>query len=234
MLKKTAWLLSFVLLVFGLISTVSAEAAGVQDCKIYIGGKQIPLKAVDANQWNQEISKLINQILAQLNGQAQKQAEQKSINQPQAPAQNGQNKAPVQQKPAQNTSQASLLTADEKKMLDLINQERQQRGLAPLKVNGELVKVARAKAKDMIDNNYFSHYSPTYGSPADMLKKFGISYRIMGENLAGNSSVEGAHRSLMNSAGHRANILNSQFGQVGIGIVNGGPYGKMFVQLFTD
>lgn len=232
MLRKTAWLLGIVLLVFGLVSTVSAEAAGHgQDFKIYIGGKTIQLNQVDPSQLDKEISKIINQIFAQLNGQAQKQAEHKVNTQPKA---NPQPQAPVQQQPASNSSSSSILTADEQKMLNLVNQERQKQGLVPLKVNAELVKVARAKARDMIDNNYFGHYSPTYGSPADMLRKFGISYRTMGENLAGNPSVEGAHQSLMNSSGHRANILNSQFGQVGIGIVNGGPYGKMFVQLFTN
>lgn len=117
-------------------------------------------------------------------------------------------------------------------MVELINAERKKQGLQPLTINNEMTKVARLKAKDMIDNNYFSHQSPTYGSPFDMLKKYGISYRTAGENIAGNQTVQKAHTSLMNSTGHRANILNSQYTEVGIGIVNGGPYGKMFVQLF--
>jgi uncharacterized protein YkwD len=84
----------------------------------------------------------------------------------------------------------------------------------------------------MIDNNYFDHNSPTYGSPFDMLKQFGVEYKTAGENLAGNSSVDGAHTSLMNSQGHRENILKSDYTNVGIGVVDGGQYGKMFVQLF--
>lgn len=86
----------------------------------------------------------------------------------------------------------------------------------------------------MISNNYFSHTSPTYGSPFDMMKQFGVSYRTAGENLAGAGSVEAAHKNLMNSSGHRANILNGNYRAAGIGIVAGGPDGKMFVQLFTD
>ncbi|WCK52388.1 CAP domain-containing protein [Aneurinibacillus sp. Ricciae_BoGa-3] len=153
--------------------------------------------------------------------------------------------APVQVAPAQKAApqpaqqaggskgQATAgLTQEEQQMLNLVNQERQKNGLAPLKANMQLVKMARVKAKDMIDNNYFSHQSPTYGSPFDMMKTFGISYQTAGENIAGNQTVSAAHTALMNSAGHRANILNGSFTQVGIGIVNGGPYGKMFVQDF--
>jgi len=97
----------------------------------------------------------------------------------------------------------------------------------------ELVKLARMKSKDMTDNNYFAHNSPTYGSPFDMMKNYGIKYTYAGENLAGNQSVEAAHKSLMNSSGHRANILKAEYNYIGIGIVNGGPYGKMFTQLFV-
>lgn len=141
--------------------------------------------------------------------------------------------APTQaQAPVAKPSTTEGLTANEKQMLDLVNQERTKQGLAPLKVNMEVQKLARMKAKDMIDKNYFSHQSPTYGSPFDMMNRYGVDYRTAGENIAGNSSVQGAHTSLMNSDGHRKNILNSAFTEVGIGIVDGGPYGKMFVQMF--
>ncbi|BAU28684.1 putative YkwD family protein [Aneurinibacillus soli] len=135
-------------------------------------------------------------------------------------------------KPTTPATPVQGLTADEQQMLDLVNKERTQRGLAPLKANLELTKLARLKAQDMIDKNYFSHQSPTYGSPFDMMNRFGVSYRTAGENIAGNSSVAAAHTALMNSEGHRANILNTAYTEVGIGIVNGGPYGKMFVQMF--
>ncbi|NGP44249.1 hypothetical protein G4V62_04515 [Bacillaceae bacterium SIJ1] len=124
------------------------------------------------------------------------------------------------------------LTAEEQQMLSLVNEARQAQGLQPLKADAELTKVARVKAQDMIDNNYFAHQSPTYGSPFDMMKQFGVTYRTAGENLAGNQTVEKAHTALMNSQGHRENILKSEYTNVGIGIVDGGPYGKMFVQLF--
>jgi uncharacterized YkwD family protein len=125
------------------------------------------------------------------------------------------------------------LTADEQKMIDLVNKERQAAGLKPLIVDMDLVKTARMKSQDMIDNNYFAHNSPTYGSPFDLMKSQGITYRYAGENLAGAPTVERAHTGLMNSSGHRANILNPNYTHIGIGIVDGGPYGKMFTQHFV-
>lgn len=99
-------------------------------------------------------------------------------------------------------------------------------------VNMDLVRIARLKSTDMIQKNYFDHTSPTYGSPFDMMNKAGIAYRTAGENLAGASTVTIAHTNLMNSPGHRANILNPAFTEIGIGIIDGGPYGKMFTQEF--
>ncbi len=140
---------------------------------------------------------------------------------------------PAPSKPAPSTpEQSSILTVDEQKMLNLVNQERAKAGLAPLKVHAELVKLARLKSQDMITNKYFSHQSPKYGSPFDMMKSAGVSYTRAGENLAGASTVESAHTNLMNSPGHRANILNKDFTHIGIGIIDGGPYGKMFTQMF--
>lgn len=131
-----------------------------------------------------------------------------------------------------NTKATKAFTSDEKKMFDLVNAERKKAGLLPLKVDMRLVDVSRKKSKDMIDNKYFSHTSPTYGSPFDMLKKSGISYKYAGENLAGSSDVERAHTNLMNSPGHRRNILNPNYTHIGIGVVNGGAYGKMYTQTF--
>ncbi|PHJ38896.1 serine protease [Desulforamulus profundi] len=133
------------------------------------------------------------------------------------------------------TSQPSggVSSADEQAMLNLINKERAAKGLKPLSMDSKLTQIARAKAKDMIDNNYFSHQSPTYGSPFDMMKNNGITYRYAGENLAGAPDVNTAHTNLMNSSGHRANILSDKYTKVGIGVVSGGPYGKMYVQEFN-
>ena len=127
---------------------------------------------------------------------------------------------------------STSMNNDEKVVYDLINKQRAQNGLSPLKENSELQRVARIKAQDMVNNNYFSHTSPTYGSPFDMMKSFKISYNTAGENIAGNSSNSSAVTAWMNSPGHRANILNSSFNQTGIGVVTGSKYGKIYVQMF--
>lgn len=131
-----------------------------------------------------------------------------------------------------NTGNTQSLTADELETFNLINKQRTQNGLSELKIDWEVQRVARIKAQDMVNNNYFSHTSPTYGSPFDMLKSFGVSYRTAGENIAGNSNNSSAVNAWMNSSGHRANILNSSFNYTGLGVINGSKYGKIYVQMF--
>ena len=132
-----------------------------------------------------------------------------------------------------NATTTSGMTSDEKKIFDLVNEARREAGLSELKSDPEILRVAKIKSKDMIDNNYFSHNSPIYGTPFQMLKNFGISYRAAGENIAGNSSVEAAFKAWMNSSGHKANILSDSFNYTGIGIVEGSKYGKIFTQVFV-
>ena len=131
-----------------------------------------------------------------------------------------------------NTTNTTNLTSDEWEVFNLINQQRSQNGLSPLKIDYEVQRVARIKAQDMVNNNYFSHTSPTYGSPFNMLNNFKVSYRTAGENIAGNSSNSAAVTAWMNSSGHKANILNSSFNYTGIGVINGSKYGKTYVQMF--
>jgi uncharacterized YkwD family protein len=176
---------------------------------------------------------------ASSNNQAQPQQAAPAPQQQQAaPAPQQQQAAPAPQQQAQapqqsKASDSANLTAEEQQMLDKVNQEREKAGVPALKADPELTKMARVKAQDMIDNNYFDHNSPKYGSPFDMMKQFGIQYNTAGENLAGNQSVDAAHTALMNSQGHRENILKADYSKVGIGVVEGGQYGKMFVQEFT-
>lgn len=129
-----------------------------------------------------------------------------------------------------DTSVDSSVSDYEKKVAELINEIRRDYGLSELKLNTELCAVARAKSQDMKDNNYFSHTSPTYGSPFDMMKTFGISYRTAGENIAmGYSTPEAVVNGWMNSEGHRANILNASFKEIGMGYV---PNGNYWTQMF--
>ena len=134
-----------------------------------------------------------------------------------------------------NTGGQSVTTAmnsDEKEVFDLINKQRTNNGLSALKEDAEVQKVARIKAQDMVSNNYFAHESPTYGTPFQMLKNFKISYKTAGENIAANSSNSSAVTAWMNSSGHKANILNSNFNYTGIGVVSSNKYGKIYVQMF--
>jgi uncharacterized YkwD family protein len=140
--------------------------------------------------------------------------------------------SPPSTTPKPQAPSTSDLTAEEQQKLDLVNKERAAAGLSPLAVDPALTKTARLKSQDMVDNHYFSHDSPTYGSPFDMMKRFDISYNAAGENIACNQNVEAAHQTLMNSSGHKANILSKDYTHIGIGIVDGGPCGKMFTQQF--
>lgn len=134
--------------------------------------------------------------------------------------------------PAPKT-QPSTQVSTEKQMLNLINSERAKVGAQPLAFDVKVVEVAQVKSADMVKNNYFSHTSPTYGSPFDMLRKFGITFSGAAENIALNSSVEAAHAAFMASEGHRKNILNPSYNRIGIGITDG-PKGKVFVQMFIQ
>lgn len=126
----------------------------------------------------------------------------------------------------------SSMNADEKEVFDLINKQRINNGLTALKVDNEVQRVARIKAEDMVQNNYFAHESPTYGTPFNMLNSFKISYKSAGENIAANSSNSGAVNAWMNSSGHKANILSSKYNYTGIGVVSSPKYGKIYVQMF--
>jgi uncharacterized protein YkwD/uncharacterized membrane protein required for colicin V production len=123
---------------------------------------------------------------------------------------------------------------DEDGMLALVNQERTGRGFVALQMDDSLRAVARAHALDMFQRGYFAHVTPEGIDPFQRMDAAGIHYRTAGENLALAPTLQVAHDGLMNSPGHRANILNTQWIKVGIGVLDGGIYGKMFVQEFTD
>ena len=121
----------------------------------------------------------------------------------------------------------------EEQVIQLVNAERAKAGLRPLANNWQLSRVARIKSQDMRDRNYFSHTSPTYGSPFDMMRAFNISYRAAGENIAaGQRTAAEVMRGWMNSPGHRQNILSTQYTEIGVGYVAGGSYGVYWTQMF--
>lgn len=124
--------------------------------------------------------------------------------------------------------------SSETEMLALLNQERAKEGLKPLNLDAEMRAVARAHGRDMFARGYFSHDNPDGENPFDRIQKAQIVYLTAGENLALAPTVELAHVGLMNSPKHKENILYPEFGSVGIGVIDGGIYGKMFVQEFKD
>lgn len=117
-------------------------------------------------------------------------------------------------------------------MVSLVNQARAQSGLKALSQDSQLTNIAGLKSADLANNNYFSHNSPTYGSPFDMMKKYGVSYLYAGENLAMNQNVQSAENALMNSPDHKANILNPSFTNIGVGITQKSDGSKIYVQMF--
>ena len=130
-------------------------------------------------------------------------------------------------------STSNSFAAYQQEVVNLVNKERAKYGLSPLKSNASLANVATIKSQDMINKNYFSHTSPTYGSPFDMMKQFGISYRTAGENIAmGQKTPSEVVNAWMNSEGHRANILNANFTEIGIGIAQNSKGQLYWTQMF--
>ena len=122
----------------------------------------------------------------------------------------------------------------EARMLKLLNDERTQAGLAPVKLDAQLTEAARAHSRDMLAQGYFAHENNEGKRPADRVSAAGVRWAVVGENLALAPTVDIAHQGLMKSPGHRENILSPQYHRVGIGVVDGGLHGKMFTQDFAD
>lgn len=122
----------------------------------------------------------------------------------------------------------------ERKMFDLVNEERAARGQQKLVWDDELMEVGRDHCLDMFSKGYFSHYTPDGKSPFDRMDAANINYQTAGENLAYAPNVEVAHQGLMDSPGHKENILRGEFGNLGVGVIDGKIHGKMFCQEFKD
>ncbi|HBF0370019.1 TPA: sporulation protein [Clostridioides difficile] len=140
-------------------------------------------------------------------------------------------------KPDDNNNSGSTsesFSAYQKEVVDLVNIERAKAGLNPLTLDSSISNVATKKSQDMIDNNYFSHNSPTYGSPFDMLKKFGISYKTAGENIAmGQKTPKEVVNAWMNSEGRRKNIMNPNFSKIGVGVAQKSGGSIYWTQIFV-
>jgi len=186
------------------------------------------------NNNNNNQNKPENPVNSEPTKQTPKESENRTTTpqQPQKPTESSTNPSTSTEKP--NNSNVSQSSSVEKEVARLVNLERQKVGLAPLTFSEEISKVARLKSQDMADKNYFSHTSPTYGDPFQMMKTFGIKYGYAGENIAkGYRDAQSVMNGWMNSSGHKANILNSNFKKIGVGYVqaNGTTY---WTQMFTD
>lgn len=149
---------------------------------------------------------------------------------PQTGADNGQSGS--SESPSEGGGQTEQTASEAQEVLRLVNEQRAQHGLAALTLSDKLCELAELKAEDMVANNYFDHTSPTYGTPFDMLKQFGVSYRSAGENIAaGQRTPEEVMNAWMNSSGHRANILSANYTELGVGAAIG-QRGIYWVQLF--
>lgn len=122
----------------------------------------------------------------------------------------------------------------EARMLELVNEERAKEGLKPLAADPELAVVARSHSKDMFARGYFSHITPEGKTPSDRIREGHVRFLVAGENLALGQTLAICHQGLMNSPGHRANILQPSYGRLGIGILDGGIYGLMITQNFRN
>ena len=148
-----------------------------------------------------------------------------STNKPEAKPENNNNN--------NSGSTTGQFAAYQKEVVDLVNVERTKRGLSSLTLDSKVSNVATIKSQDMINKNYFDHNSPTYGSPFDMMKQFGVSYRAAGENIAmGQRSPKEVVTAWMNSEGHRKNILNSSFTKIGVGVAQKSNGTLYWTQMF--
>ena len=163
-----------------------------------------------------------------------RQEQRRTTNGVQQPTQQQRTTNGVQQQPRQETTTKQAtgnISEYAKQVADLTNEQRRKNGLAPLQFDSQLSQVAQTKSQDMQKNGYFSHTSPTYGSPFDMMRDFGVSYRTAGENIAqGQRTPQEVVNAWMNSAGHRQNILNGNFTHIGVGYeASGNHWTQMFI-----
>jgi len=238
-MKKNTAILSFAAVAALAMSSPLVDKADAATFSTQTQEKVHVYHTSNLNDMNSMIEKYLADFGINISQAKAKQSEKTQTNQ-QAPAQKPTQQTsskqhaaaqPSQQQPAaaesaRGSSQTTgTLSAYEQKVVDLTNQERAKNGLPALKVDTTLSKMAHEKSRDMSANNYFSHTSPTYGSPFDMMKKYGISYSSAGENIAaGQKTPEEVVQAWMNSEGHRANILNANYNYIGVGYVAQGNY----------
>lgn len=200
--------------------------------KVTVNGKTVDLNSID---WNALLNNKLNkpsETTVETPDATKPEATKPVETQPEAAKPATPAPAPAQT-PTESTNTA--VSSYEQKVVELVNVERQKAGLPALKLDTAISNVARIKSKDMADNNYFAHQSPTYGSAGDMLSKYGIKWSAWGENIAsGQKTPEDVVNAWMNSSGHRANILSSNYSRIGVGYVTNSNGTSYWTQMFAN
>ncbi|MFD2043499.1 CAP domain-containing protein [Ornithinibacillus salinisoli] len=253
-MQKTKQLfIPLLLIIFGLVLTACANNDATNDQN---GGDNGNISSISTNSPDEDYSQTQRpgqqgqgygnnlRDIGMHSGEGNQQRQQQYPPIPQQPNQ-GQGDQPPQEQQVPRTEtpdepgagdaqqgQGHNLNEFERTVVELTNQERRNAGLNDLQIDNELSRVARMKSVDMQENDYFSHNSPTYGSPFDMMAQFGIDYRSAGENIAaGQRSPEEVVQAWMNSEGHRENILNGGFTHIGVGFEDqGNNWTQMFIR----
>lgn len=219
----------------------SKYTAGNVTYKVTVNGKAVDLNSVN---WNELLnnSKTATAQPAAPKAPATAPVAQKPVAQApvaqkpviQQPVQKPVVQQPATPAPAPTNTNASV-SSYEQKVVELVNVERQKAGLSALKLDSSMSNIARMKSKDMADNNYFAHQSPTYGSAGDMLSKYGIKWSAWGENIAsGQKTPEAVVTAWMNSPGHKANIMSTNFSRIGVGYVTNSNGTAYWTQMFAN
>jgi uncharacterized YkwD family protein len=223
-----------------IVKVVKQPATNTKNCKIYYSSKNGKVVVTKVKYCSPVIIKCLYQDPPRVEKPAPDDSKPGNTNPKNPPVTNTPEKPTTPPNSGNNNGSGGTSTpapgefnAMQQEMLSYINQARAEAGVKPLTLDKKLCDGAYLKSKDMAVNNYFSHTSPTYGSPFAMMSSLGISYRTAGENIAMNSSVKGAHDAFMNSSGHRANILNASYGKVGLGFYQEGRY-LYVTQWFTN
>lgn len=202
------------------------ETPASNDGKYYINKEQI----------HKEFEEIMNNFFKQYPSNEYNSGQNENVKKPTTTPANPAPTAPKESVETPTTPQqttSSNVSDFERQVVELTNAERAKAGIAPLEIYGPLMNVAEAKSQDMANLGYFSHTSPTYGSPFDQIKAAGIQYRAAGENIAqGQRTPEQVVNAWMNSPGHRANILNASYTHIGVGFVENGYYWtQQFIQM---
>lgn len=198
---------------------------GVEFASISTLEKSQAVKIVGiVNEWY-AVYDLISHQIGFVDSQYLKVVSKDSINEPKVPDEDAPNVS-------QDITIPDDLSDDAIRLINLTNNIRGEIGAGKIEYSEELSKVAYDKARDMVVNNYFSHQSPSFGTPFEMMASYGLNFTAAAENIAGNQTVDGAFYAWMNSESHSSNIKNGDFTKMGIGIYSSPVYGKVIVQLF--